>query len=70
MRRYSSCAEIDGVVRRLVREGWTFRRGGRHGRLTSPDGRNSVTVPGTPSDWRTPRNFVRDLRRCGTGGNI
>lgn len=63
MRRYSSCAEIDGVVRRLVRVGWTFRRGSKHGRLTSPDGRASVTVPGTPGDWRTSRNFIRDVRR-------
>lgn len=63
--RYSRCAEIDGLVRRLIRSGWTFRRGGKHGWVVSPDGRASVTVPGTPSDWRTPLNFIRDVRRSG-----
>ena len=61
--RYSGCREIDRLVRSLVRSGWTFRRGGKHGRVKSPDGMTSVTVPSTPSDWRSSRNFERDLRR-------
>lgn len=65
--RYSGCKEIDSLVRSLVRSGWTFRRGGKHGRVRSPDGKASVTVPSTPSDWRSSRNFVRDLRRSEDG---
>jgi predicted RNA binding protein YcfA (HicA-like mRNA interferase family) len=68
MRSYSRCAEIDGIVRRLLRSGWTFRRGGKHGRVTSPDGRAFVTVPTTPGDRRTPLNFMRDVRRCMAAG--
>lgn len=63
--KYSGCREIDGIVRSLVRSGWTYRRGRKHGRALSPDGRVSVTVPGTPSDWRSSKNFVRDVRRSG-----
>lgn len=65
--KYSGCKEIDSLVRSLVRSGWTYRRGAKHGRVFSPDGKSAVTVPGTPSDRRTPLNFVRDVRRaCGS----
>lgn len=64
MRRYSNSDRIDAEVRRLLSLGWTYRRGAKHGRVVSPDGRAAVTVPGTPSDRRTPLNFIRDLKRA------
>lgn len=50
--KYCSNKEIDQLIRKLVRQGWSFRRGGKHGRLTHP------------SDCRSLDNFRRDLRKA------
>lgn len=63
--KYSNCREINHFVRLLIGEGWIFRWGSKHGRIRSPDGRSSVTVPTTPGDWRSARNFLRDVRKSG-----
>lgn len=60
--KYSSCKDVDRLVRDLVRSGWTFWRGGKHGRLKSPNSTRSLTVPGSPSDQRAFLNFRRDVR--------
>lgn len=62
--KYCACREIDALVRAMVREGWTFRRGGKHGRLREPSGRFVLTVPGSPGDRRAAENFRHDLRRA------
>lgn len=62
--KYSASKEIDAHVRELVRGGWTFRRGGKHGRLISPNGKAQVVVPSTPGDRRSPLNFRSDVRRA------
>jgi len=60
--KYSKDKDIAALVRGLIREGWRCHMGGRHGKLTSPEGR-WITVPCTPSDHRALRNFKRDLRK-------
>lgn len=65
MIKYSRCREINALVRCLVHGGWTFRWGGKHGKLSPPNDQRFVTVPTTPSDSRAARNFVRELRRLG-----
>lgn len=60
--RYSKCKEIDSVVKNLIRQGWSFSRGRKHGRLKHPAGGTRLIVPSTPSDWRANLNFQRDLR--------
>lgn len=62
--KYCSSKEIDQLIRKLVRQGWSFRRGGKHGRLTDPGGRLTLTVAKSPSDYRSLDNFRRDLRRA------
>lgn len=62
--KYSSNKEIDHLIRKLLREGWEFRRGTKHGRLTHPSGWPTVTVAKSPSDWRSLRNLRRDLRHA------
>ncbi len=62
--KYCSNKEIDRVVRQLIRQGWRFRRGGKHGRLTHPDGQQTLTVAKSPSDYRSLLNFRRDLRKA------
>jgi len=64
MRRYSKSDRIDAHVRHLVDLGWKYWRGGKHGRAVSPDGKVTVTIPGTPSDRRAAQNFERDLRKA------
>ncbi len=68
--KYSSMKEIDGLVKQCLKAHWQFRRGGKHGRLTSPDGQRCISVPCTPSDKRAFLNFRRDVRQAGGAGMI
>lgn len=62
--RYCSNKEIDFLIRQLIRSGWTFYNGGKHGRLTHPAGWPTLTVAKSPSDCRSLKNFRRDLRQA------
>lgn len=62
MRRYSSDKDWNVLIRRLVRLGWRYRRGGKHGRLTHPDFSRTLIVPISPSDRRSLQNFIQFLR--------
>lgn len=61
--RYSNCKEINREVKRLVSINWKFCRGGKHGKLISPIGGAFLTVPCSPSDHRSYKNFLRDASR-------
>jgi hypothetical protein len=64
---------MNEIIKRLERElaalglEATIEHGGRHPRViwTDPiDGQlRKLVIPGTPSDWRAPRNAVCGLRR-------
>lgn len=60
--RYCRDKQINKLVADLVREGWQFSRG-KHGKLRNPSGIGFVTIPSTPSDYRTFHNLCRDIRR-------
>lgn len=60
--KYSNDMDVATIVRELVRNGWKYHTGGRHGKIISPTGRR-MPVPGTPSDYRALRNFKSDIRR-------
>lgn len=60
--RYCCDKRIDELIAGLVREGWQYSRG-KHGKLRTPSGERFVTVPCTPSDYRTFQNLCRDIRR-------
>lgn len=62
MMKYSNNKDIAALVRSLIREGWRYHMGGRHGKLTSPAGQR-LPVPCTPSDRRAFGNFKRDIRK-------
>ena len=47
----------------LIKSGWKYYRGAKHGRLNAPCGRSTLTVPTTPSDKRAFMNFRQDVRR-------
>ncbi len=56
--------EIKTLVKWLIRQGWSFHKGSKHGRLRAPSGLPTLTVPGTPGDRRAFLNFRRDVRRA------
>lgn len=60
--KYSSDKHIATYIRQLIRDGWNYQRGRRHGRLVSPNGR-TVILPCTPSDIRTYQNLRQQVRR-------
>lgn len=66
--KYSSNEHIDAHVKEMLKRGCTFKKGRKHGKLVSPDGTKQVSIPGTPSDWRAPRQFAAQLRRRFRGG--
>jgi hypothetical protein len=61
--RYCTNKDINAIVRNLIRHGWSFHRGGKHGKLRHPSGHPLLTVPNSPSDWRAALNFGRDVKR-------
>lgn len=66
MRQYSKCKAINDVVIKLLKDGWeVLRLNGGHPRIKSPDGKTTLTVPKTPSDWRTEKNWMSQARRAG-----
>lgn len=62
MKKFSSDKDIQKFVAMLIRSGWVYMRGSKHGKLRSPEGKK-ITVPGSPSDKRAYKNFVTDIRR-------
>jgi predicted RNA binding protein YcfA (HicA-like mRNA interferase family) len=63
--KYSSQKDIDKAIRGLLREGWSFWRGSKHGRLRAPSGRNTVTVSVTPGDRNALKTFYANVKRAG-----
>lgn len=62
MKKFSSDKDIQKCVVTLIRSGWVYMRGRKHGKLVSPEGKK-IAVPGSPSDKRAYKNFVRDIKR-------
>lgn len=62
--KYSAAKEINALVQELIKDGWTYWHGGRHGRLQAPSGHPTLTIARTPSDRRAFQNFKRDLRNA------
>jgi hypothetical protein len=63
MTKYSANKDVAKIVHTLVKSGWLYKMGGRHGKLIAPSGR-SLTVPCSPSDHRAARNFRQDARKA------
>ena len=61
--KYSANKDINIIVRDLVRHGWSFNWGGKHGRLRHPLSYTVITVPKSPSDHRSVKNFGCDIKR-------
>ena len=62
MRKYSSNKDIQKLVNILIKQKWQYQRCKKHGSLLSPKGIR-ITIPGSPSDRRAYRNFLKDTQR-------
>ena len=62
--KYSSQKDIDKAVRDLVRKGWVFERGSKHGKLRPPFGSNVVTVALTPRSGNAVRILQGHVKRA------
>jgi hypothetical protein len=63
MKRYSTDSYINDIVKQLVKEGWRYKQGGKHGKVIAPQRAAILIVPTSPSDWRASHQFRADLRR-------
>lgn len=66
MKKYSNDKDINKEVRMLMRLGWKYHRGKKHGAIVDPNGMRLI-IPGTPSDRRALYNFKRDVRHMVMG---
>lgn len=64
--KFSRNKDVNRLVSQLVREGWRYQRGGKHGKLFSPEATGFLTIPASPSDSRIIHNLRSDLRKCRT----
>ena len=62
MAYYSSSKDLRKHIAGLIKEGWTFKKGGKHGKLIAPNGRK-MPVPVSPSGYNTLVNQVHQARR-------
>jgi hypothetical protein len=53
------------LIDSLIAQGYTFRIGGNGHWQVRQEGKLCGTLPASPSDVRTWRNTIRDLRRSG-----
>lgn len=69
MTRFSCNKDVNRLVCELVRAGWQYQRGRKHGKLFSPEAIGFLTIPCSPSDHRTIHNMHRDVRRIQSMAN-
>jgi hypothetical protein len=64
--RYSSDKDFNHHIKRLVKQGWLFKKRRKHNQIVAPSGQ-SVTFSKTPSDHRAFKNFINDIRHVKEG---
>lgn len=61
--KFSSDKDINEFARSLVKSGWRFKRGRKHGKLLAPDSREMVVIPSTPSNKRALQEVESIVRK-------
>jgi len=69
MKRISSDNQINKAVLFKLKKGWNIRRGAKHWIMNAPNGRR-LTIPSTPSDYRSAKNFLAQLKYIETHGGV
>jgi hypothetical protein len=58
--------ELDKLLRELKRQGFSYSKTRKqHYAVYSPEGELVATLSGTPSDWRSSKNSMAQLRAAG-----
>lgn len=60
--KYCSSKDINSYIKKLLNQGWSFKCGGKHGRLLPPNRKIAITVSRSPSDRYAFLNFKRDVK--------
>lgn len=66
MGHYISDKDFNHHIKRLVKQGWLFKKRRKHNQIVAPSGQ-SVTFSKTPSDHRALKNFINDIRHVKEG---
>ncbi len=61
--KFSSDKDINLYTKHLVRDGWKFKRGKKHGKLFAPRSQGMVVIPSTPSKRRSLQEMVSTVSR-------
>jgi len=61
MKKYCNNKDINKIVLRLLKQGWSVKDGKKHRRLISPVG-DKFSIPSTPSDYRAKYNFCNMIK--------
>ena len=64
--RFSSDKSIERSAKALIKSGWSYRRGGNHIILKSPNG-YTLPIPGSPSCGHAARNWHNAVRKIQQG---
>jgi|AntDeeMinimDraft_4_1070355.scaffolds.fasta_scaffold00675_11 hypothetical protein len=61
--KYSSDKDVHKFARNLVKHGWEFKRGKKHGKLIAPGRRGVVVIPTSPSTNRAVQEVAWAAKR-------
>lgn len=70
MTRYSASKRINAIVHRMLKAGWSALGRKSHPRIKSPDGKLTLTIPSSPSDWRSELNWISQARNSGVAREL
>ncbi|MDQ0376628.1 hypothetical protein [Amycolatopsis thermophila] len=56
---------LQPAIQAALDAGWSWKKKTKHTWLLAPDGKTTVSVPGSPSDIRSLYNTRSELRRAG-----
>ena len=62
MKKISKDNRINQLIKKLVSQGWQYKRRRKHGSIISPSDKIYI-IPLTPSDKRAFYNFRSDIRK-------
>jgi hypothetical protein len=70
MTTYCSDKDVNKLIKGLVKQGWVFTKGKKHGKLTSDMAAEPIIISSSPSDKRyfaivkqlIKRNLLKDCR--------